>query len=66
MSGGIILQIAFLRRFENLFLRNLVGTLHELPEIKSLSMEICDEEFNTTDSALTYIEVKVKEFYFDN
>ncbi|MCB0730276.1 MAG: NapC/NirT family cytochrome c [Ignavibacteriae bacterium] len=39
---------------------------NELPEIKSLSMEICDEEFNTTDSALTYIEVKVKEFYFDN
>jgi len=38
----------------------------ELPEIKSLSMEICDEEFNSTDSAMSYIEITITEFYKDN
>jgi nitrate/TMAO reductase-like tetraheme cytochrome c subunit len=37
-----------------------------LPEIKSLSMEICDVEFNSTDSALIYIEKTINEFYNDN
>ncbi|KAA3613145.1 MAG: cytochrome C [Calditrichaeota bacterium] len=35
----------------------------ELPEIKSLAMQICAEEFSTTDSARQYIEKTVIEFY---
>ncbi len=37
----------------------------ELPEIKNLSMEICAEEFETTDSAMYYIERSITEFYQD-
>lgn len=35
----------------------------ELPEIKSLTMQICAEEFTSTDTALAYIETTIKEFY---
>lgn len=35
----------------------------ELPEIKSLCMQICAEEFSTTDSAMLYIETTINEFY---
>lgn len=38
----------------------------ELPEIKSLSMEICDEKFTSTDSAMNYIENTINEFYKEN
>lgn len=38
----------------------------ELPEIKSLSMEICGEEFSTIDSAKNYIAKTIDEFYRDN
>ncbi len=37
----------------------------ELPEIKSLAMEICGEEFTTRDSALNYIRESIVEFYQD-
>ena len=37
-----------------------------LPEIKSLSMEICSEEMATTDSAKQYIETTIKNYYADN
>ncbi len=37
-----------------------------LPEIKSLCMEICDEEYNSTDSALSYIDQAINEFYEEN
>ena len=37
-----------------------------LPEIKLLSMEICSEIFPTKDSAETYIEESILEFYTDN
>jgi hypothetical protein len=35
----------------------------DLPGIKSLSMEICSEEFPTMDSAMTYIRETVTEYY---
>ena len=35
----------------------------DLPEIKSLAMEICAMDFTTTDSAFLYIEETVREFY---
>lgn len=35
----------------------------ELPEIKSLTMQICAEEFTTSDSADMYIEKTIKTFY---
>lgn len=38
----------------------------ELPEIKNLAMDICAEEFESTDSAMTYIENAVIEFYNEN
>jgi hypothetical protein len=38
----------------------------ELPEIKSLSMEICDNDYTTTDSAMKSIEKQIREFYEDN
>ena len=38
----------------------------ELPEIKNLSMEICGEEFESTDSAMSFIENSIKGFYEDN
>jgi hypothetical protein len=38
----------------------------ELPQIKNLSMDICAEEFETTDSALLFIEKTITEFYQDN
>ncbi|MEJ2543220.1 MAG: NapC/NirT family cytochrome c [Calditrichaceae bacterium] len=37
-----------------------------LPEIKSISMEICSEEMATADSAKQYIEETIKEFYTEN
>jgi hypothetical protein len=36
---------------------------HELPEIKSLSMDICSEEINTKDSAMSYIRETIEAFY---
>ncbi len=43
------------------------GTMpKELPEIKSLSMEICAEEFGTMDSAMQYIEQTITEHYESN
>lgn len=38
----------------------------ELPEIKSLSMDICAEEFNSTDTAMLYIESEINNFYNNN
>jgi hypothetical protein len=38
----------------------------ELPEIKNLTMEICSEEFNSTDTAMMYIETTIKDFYDEN
>ena len=38
----------------------------ELPEIKNLCMEICSEEFTTSDSAMIYIDKSIKEFYNEN
>ncbi len=38
----------------------------ELPEIKSLSMEICAEEFTSTDSAMQYIRTTIYEYYESN
>ncbi len=35
----------------------------ELPEIKSLAMEICAEKFSTKDSAHAYIRETISEFY---
>ena len=35
----------------------------ELPEIKSLTMQICAEEFTSSDTAAAYIEKTIKEFY---
>ena len=37
-----------------------------LPEIKSLCMEICDEEYSSTDSALSFIDQAINEFYEEN
>ncbi|MCK5457389.1 MAG: NapC/NirT family cytochrome c [Melioribacteraceae bacterium] len=38
----------------------------ELPEIKSIAVEVCLEEYSTTDSAFAEIKDKVIEFYEDN
>jgi nitrate/TMAO reductase-like tetraheme cytochrome c subunit len=38
----------------------------DLPEIKSLAMDIMGEEFGTTDSAMQYINDEVISFYQDN
>jgi len=38
----------------------------ELPEIKSLAMDICDTEFPTTDSAMTFIRNEITTFYEEN
>jgi len=38
----------------------------ELPEIKNLCMEICTEDFPTTDSAIVFIESTIKDFYEEN
>ena len=37
-----------------------------LPEIKSLSMEICSEEIATTDSTNQYIQTTIQEYYSEN
>ena len=37
-----------------------------LPEIKNLAMEICDEDFSTTDSAMHYIETTIRDFYSES
>jgi hypothetical protein len=39
---------------------------HELPEIKMLAMEICAEEFSTSDSAKQYIGNTIHEYYSEN
>jgi len=36
---------------------------HELPGIKSLAMEICAEEFTSSDSANNYIRTTIMEYY---
>lgn len=38
----------------------------ELPELKSISMEICSEEFDTREDANQYIRNTLTEFYEDN
>jgi len=38
----------------------------ELPEIKSVAVEICAEEFPSTDSAMTYIEQTISAHYESN
>jgi len=38
----------------------------DLPEIKTIALEVCIEEFETSDSALVYIESNILEFYEDN
>jgi hypothetical protein len=38
----------------------------ELPEIKSLSVELCAEEYPSNDSAMIYIRDKIDEFYSEN
>jgi hypothetical protein len=38
----------------------------ELPEIKKLSMEILENEFGTTDSAMIFIRETINKFYADN
>jgi hypothetical protein len=38
----------------------------DLPQIKSLSMQICAIDFNSTDSARQYIQKSVSEFYQSN
>jgi len=38
----------------------------ELPEIKSVAMEICTEEFTTKDSANFYIKQTINEYYESN
>lgn len=39
---------------------------HNLPEIKSLAMEICDMDFSTTDTAKILIREAIIEFYSEN
>ena len=51
------------------FVNNAItaGTIpKDLPEIKSLSMEICDKDFNTTDSAMDYIRKTITGYYNEN
>jgi len=38
----------------------------DLPEIKSIAVSVCSEEFNSTDSALTYIKDEIENFYSEN
>ena len=38
----------------------------ELPEIKSIAVEVCAEEYTSTDSALVQIENMIFEFYEEN
>ncbi len=38
----------------------------DLPELKSISMDICSEEFDTQDEANEYISNKLTSFYNDN
>jgi len=43
------------------------GTISpELPNIKSLAVEICAEEFPTNDSAMNYIRKEITQYYSDN
>jgi hypothetical protein len=35
----------------------------ELPGIKALAMEICSEDFSTSDSAIQYIDQTIREYY---
>ncbi len=39
---------------------------HELPEIKSLTMEICANEFSSTESAMVLIKDEIHHFYQGN
>lgn len=38
----------------------------ELPNIKSLSMEICSEQFETTNEAMNYIKTEIENYYNEN
>ena len=38
----------------------------EIPEIKSIAIEVCSEEYNTTDSAMVKISDSIREYYNDN
>ncbi len=38
----------------------------ELPEIKSLAVEICGEEYSTTDSAMLAIDQEINKYYENN
>ena len=38
----------------------------ELPEIKSLAVELCIEDYSTTDSALMHMQEEVTNYYQDN
>jgi hypothetical protein len=38
----------------------------ELPEIKSLALELCSEEFDTSDEAMDNIKNKILEYYQEN
>jgi len=38
----------------------------ELPEIKSIALELCDREYTTMDSAMKTIELKIHEYYKEN
>ncbi len=38
----------------------------ELPEIKAIALEVCGEEYTTTDSALTAIREGIESFYQEN
>ncbi len=39
---------------------------NELPEIKLLSMDICANEFPSADSAMTYIDQEIHQYYEEN
>ncbi len=38
----------------------------QLPDIKSVAMDICSNNFNTTDSAMLYIKNKITNYYKEN
>lgn len=38
----------------------------DLPEIKSVALDLCDREYSTMDSALSTIELEINEFYQEN
>lgn len=38
----------------------------ELPEIKSIALDLCDREYSTMDSAMKTIELEIDEYYKEN